>query len=187
MKKIAGFAVAIIAVVLFTYSYRLQTVAWFDRPVMAVADGQLTKNLKNGLGKGGDGKVLELKSSGPDQPLYRRGNQYYLGAEKEKVDFSFPFYTNDGTSLYYLSDKYKLITADFAALESFEGLHLTNGRAFYFDGTQADEEEYLMTAAGNGLYMNLQPMTITSSTRKTEIRLNSILHLESGKVRFYSY
>lgn len=40
---------------------------------------------------------------------------------------------------------------------------LSNGTAYDIDGQTAEDEEYILSTAGKGLYINTQPMTVTSS------------------------
>ena len=193
MKKILGMAGLLIAAVIFAYTFRLKTVGYLDTSVMAVTDRQMTGTLKAGISDHEDRRIVTLQKYQAAEPLYSRGNRYYLGQEKTQLDISYPFYVNSGTSLYFMTDQTKLITSDFAAFDSYHGLFLSDGRAYTsLDGSSdmmelADEEEYIMTSIGGGIYQNLQPMKVTSDSKENDYRLNSFLYLDDNVIRAYSY
>lgn len=193
MKKILGMAGLLIAAVIFAYTFRLKTVGYLDTSVMAVTDRQMTGTLKAGIGDHEDRKLVTLQQYQAAEPLYSRGNRYYLGQEKTQLDISYPFYVNSGTSLYFMTDQTKLITSDFAVFDSYNGLFLSDGKAYTGqDGNTeqlvpADEEEYIMTSIGGGVYQNLQPMKVTSDSKEDDYRLNSFLYLDDKVIRAYSY
>ena len=88
-----------------------------------------------------------------------------------------------------MTDQTKLINSDFAAFDSYHGLFLSDGRAYTsLDGSSdmmelADEEEYIMTSIGGGIYQNLQPMKVTSDSKENDYRLNSFLALAAHVIR----
>ena len=193
MKKILGMAGLLIAAVIFAYTFRLKTVGYLDTSVMAVTDRQMTGTLKAGISDHEDRRIVTLQKYQAAEPLYSRGNRYYLGQEKTQLDISYPFYVNSGTSLYFMTDQTKLITSDFAAFDSYNGLFLSDGKAYTsLDGSSdmmelADEEEYIMTSIGGGIYQNLQPMKVTSDSKENDYRLNSFLYLDDNMIRAYCY
>ena len=193
MKKILGMAGLLIAAVIFAYTFRLKTVGYLDTSVMAVTDRQMTGTLKAGISDHEDRRIVTLQKYQAAEPLYSRGNRYYLGQEKTQLDISYPFYVNSGTSLYFMTDQTKLITSDFAVFDSYHGLFLSDGKAYTsLDGSSdmmelADEEEYIMTSIGGGIYQNLQPMKVTSDSKENDYRLNSFLYLDDNVIRAYSY
>lgn len=193
MKKILGMAGLLIAAVIFAYTFRLKTVGYLDTSVMAVTDRQMTGTLKAGISDHEDRRIVTLQKYQAAEPLYSRGNRYYLGQEKTQLDISYPFYVNSGTSLYFMTDQTKLITSDFAAFDSYHGLFLSDGKAYTsLDGSSdmmelADEEEYIMTSIGGGIYQNLQPMKVISDSKENDYRLNSFLYLDDNVIRAYCY
>ena len=187
MKKIIAMAAMLSAVVVFAYTYRLQTLAWLQLPAFAVTEKDISDTLKNDEDPGEDKDVLSMRSCTEDEALYRRANRYYIGDKKDSVDISYPLFAQEGTALYYLNSDLSLITNDFEAYEPYDGLLLSNGKAYDLDGQTAEDEEYILSTAGKGLYINAQPMTIASMGNKTNIRLNSIMYLGDDGVHFYSY
>lgn len=187
MKKIIAMAAMLSAVVVFAYTYRLQTLAWLQLPAFAVTEKDISDTLKNDEDPGEDKEVLSLRSCTEDETLYRRANRYYIGDNKDSVDITYPLFAQEGTALYYLSGDFKLVTSDFDAYEPYEGMLLSNGTAYETDGQVAEDEEYILSTAGKGLYINAQPMTLYSSGRETNIRLNSIMYLGDAEIHYYSY
>ena len=86
MKKILGMAGLLIAAVIFAYTFRLKTVGYLDTSVMAVTDRQMTGTLKAGIGEHEDRRLLTLQNYQAAEPLYSRGNRYYLGKERTQLD-----------------------------------------------------------------------------------------------------
>ena len=187
MKKILGMAVLVAAAVIFAYVYRLQTVGFLEASVMAVERNSLTEILKNGIQDQEDMRTVDLEEFEAGSPIYRRGSRYYMGETKENVDLDSPFYTNDGTALYFMGDALQLLTTDFAALETYEGLYVSDGAGFHGDRSQADQEEYILASLPGGIYINVQPMEITAAGQNERIRINSQLGLETERIRSYSY
>lgn len=187
MKKIIAMAAMLSAVVVFAYTYRLQTLAWLQLPAFAVTEKDISDTLKNDEDPGEDKDVLSMRSCTEDEALYRRANRYYIGDKKDSVDISYPLFAQEGTALYYLNGDLNLITNDFESYEPYDGMLLSNGKAYDIDGQAAEDEEYILSTAGKGLYINAQPMTIDSMGNKTTIRLNSIMHLGDTGINYYSF
>lgn len=88
MKKIIAMAAMLSAVVVFAYTYRLQTLAWLQLPAFAVTEKDISDTLKNDEDPGEDKEVLSLRSCTEDETLYRRANRYYIGDNKDSVDIT---------------------------------------------------------------------------------------------------
>lgn len=187
MKKIIAMAAMLLAVVVFAYTYRLQTLAWLQLPAFAVTEKDITDTLKADGTPEEDKEVLSMRACTEDEALYRRANRYFIGDKKESVDITYPLFAQEGTALYYLNGDLKLITNDFESYEPYEGMLLSNGTAYDIDGQTAEDEEYILSTAGKGLYINTQPMTVTSSGNESRIRLNSIMYLGDSGIHYYSY
>ena len=185
MKKIIAMAAMLLAVVVF--AYRLQTLAWLQLPAFAVTEKDITDTLKADGTPEEDKEVLSMRACTEDEALYRRANRYFSGDKKESVDITYPLFAQEGTALYYLNGDLKLITNDFESYEPYEGMLLSNGTAYDIDGQTAEDEEYILSTAGKGLYINTQPMTVTSSGNESKIRLNSIMYLGDSGIHYYSY
>lgn len=187
MKKLLGMAALILSVVVFAYTFRLEAVAYLLTSVRAVENKQIASVLKNGADGDGKDSIMELGYCEAGEPVYRRGNQYYLGEKKTSLDITYPFYTNEGTALYFMNDKMKVVASDFASFETYDGLYVSNGASYDDTFRRADEEEYIMLSLSGGLYMNVQPMTVSSTGDSSQIKMNSILYLGDDVVRAYSY
>lgn len=187
MKKIIAMAAMLLAVVVFAYTYRLQTLAWLQLPAFAVTEKDITDTLKADGTPEEDKEVLSMRACTEDEALYRRANRYFIGDKKESVDITYPLFAQEGTALYYLNGDLKLITNDFESYEPYEGMLLSNGTAYDIDGQTAEDEEYILSTAGKGLYINTQPMTVISSGNESRIRLNSIMYLGDSGIHYYSY
>ena len=134
MKKIIAMAAMLLAVVVFAYTYRLQTLAWLQLPAFAVTEKDITDTLKADGTPEEDKEVLSMRACTEDEALYRRANRYFIGDKKESVDITYPLFAQEGTALYYLNGDLKLITNDFESYEPYEGMLLSNGTAYDIDG-----------------------------------------------------
>ena len=130
MKKIIAMAAMLLAVVVFAYTYRLQTLAWLQLPAFAVTEKDITDTLKADGTPEEDKEVLSMRACTEDEALYRRANRYFIGDKKESVDITYPLFAQEGTALYYLNGDLKLITNDFESYEPYEGMLLSNGTAY---------------------------------------------------------
>ena len=71
MKKIIAMAAMLLAVVLFAYTYRLQTLAWLQFPAFAVTEKDITDTLKADGTPEEDKEVLSMRACTEDEALYR--------------------------------------------------------------------------------------------------------------------
>lgn len=94
--------------------------------------------------------------------VYRRGNNLYLGPKKDRSG-EYPFYTGDGTGIWYFQATGSLMTDDFMEYEPYAGLFVSDGTAFDDEGVGQDEDTYIFAKLNNGLYMNTVPITIRSN------------------------
>ena len=75
MKKIIAMAAMLLAVVVFAYTYRLQTLAWLQLPAFAVTEKDITDTLKADGTPEEDKEVLSMRACTEDEALYRRANR----------------------------------------------------------------------------------------------------------------
>ena len=85
----------------FAYAYRLQVLGMIQTDVVAVSDRNLAKTLQKGADGDKEPDPVTLEKFRAGDTVYRRGNNLYLGPKKERIQGEYPFYTGDGTGIWY--------------------------------------------------------------------------------------
>lgn len=186
MKK-AGIFAAVIAVVLLLmqfYNYRL--VGYTDDAMYVIDETRALKNLKNG-GEEGESLDLVLQQYGIAAPLYSRGDRLFLGEEYDALNEGYPVYVNDGNYLYSFSDEMNLITSDFTVLNTYYGMYVADGHSYNQGRELADPDEFIFVENSDGLFFNVQDMTIQSAARSGQIPVNSLLYLTRDAASWYEF
>lgn len=186
MKKAGIFAAVIALVLLFMQLYNYRLLAYTD-DTCYVIDGKLAADkLKNGVEEGEDPNIA-LEKYEAATPVYTRSSKWFIGEDYRPLDTSFPVYVNEGNFLYSFSDEMQLVTSEFSVLDTYEGIYVAEGKTYNRDREQADPDEFIFVAAGDGLYLNAQTMTVRSSARTQSIGANSLMNLEEDKISYYSF
>lgn len=188
--RLLGSVIAIAAVLFFANAYRLEALGKIQTDVMVITDRNLARSLQSGKeSETEDDGSIGLESFSAAQTIYRRGDNYYVGEDKTRIDSNYPFYALDGTALWYFNENGVLITDDFMSFEPYQGLYVSDGRAYEADGVAStDEETYLFAGLSNGLFINTVPFTVEQEGGlKQDVRLNSLVKFDTDQVRFYVY
>lgn len=171
----------------FAYAYRLQVLGMIQTDVVAISDRNLAKTLQEGANGDKEPDAVMLEKFQAGDTVYQRGSNLYLGDKKERVQSDYPFYTGDGTGIWYFQATGSLITDDFMEYEPYAGLYVSDGTAFDEDGVGQDEDTYIFAKLNNGLYMNTVPVTIRSNGVDHALRLGSLISFQEDAVSSYSY
>ncbi|MCC8059876.1 MAG: hypothetical protein LIO81_03405 [Clostridiales bacterium] len=188
--RIAGALIAISAVLFFANAYRLEALGMIQTDVLAITDRGLAGDLQSGIdADDADAGKISLKSFSAAEMVYRRGSNLYVGDSRTRIESNYPFFTADGTALWYFNENGTLITDDFMSFESYQGLFVSDGTAFDAEGVETtDEDTYIFAGLTNGLYINTVPVTIEKTDgSENEIRMNSVVCFEEGQLRFYRF
>ena len=118
-----------------------------------------------------------------DDVIYKSLAGCYVGDKREKIDLTFPLYTNGGTGLRFLDEENWLLTTDVDLFRSYDGLYVSDGISYNADMTQADGGEFILLALSSGLYMNVQQAVLETKLGATTIPINSILSLRRNRRR----
>ena len=155
--------------------------------VVAVSDRNLAKTLQKGADGDKEPDPVTLEKFRAGDTVYRRGNNLYLGSKKERIQGDYPFYTGDGTGIWYFQATGSLITDDFMEYEPYAGLFVSDGTAFDDEGVGQDEDTYIFAKLNNGLYMNTVPITIRSNGLDHALRLGSLISFREDDLSAYGY
>ena len=180
-RRIIAFALVIICALFIAHNYKLVSVAVLTEDGYAV-DADLAGGLRNGKT---DEVLLAPVQTGDE--VWQRGSSYYIGENQEKALAAYPMYLYGGTAVMMLSGNMLLYDEDFLTVSSIPGMYVSDGIAFLKDHSQTDEDAYIFMKLGNGLFINTKEMTVTGSTGKTVVPLNSMLYLDEQEVRYYGY
>ncbi len=126
---------------------------------------------------GEDYEPLLLVTVNYDDELYSTITGYFVGADRQKIDASFPLFLKGGNGLRFLDEEVWLITTEVELYRSFEGLYLSEGYTYNSDMTQADDAEFILASLSNGLYINAQQAVFEGQLGDIVIPANSILFL----------
>ena len=187
MKRVIAAIAVLISVMCFAYAYRLQVLGMIQTDVVAVSDRNLAKTLQKGADGDKEPDAVMLEKFQAGDTVYQRGSNLYLGEKKERIQSDYPFYTGDGTGIWYFQATGSLITDDFMEYEPYAGLYVSDGTAFDEDGVGQDEDTYIFAKLNNGLYMNTVPVTIQSNGMEHSLRLGSLISFREDSVSSYAY
>lgn len=187
MKRIIAAIAVLLSVMCFAYAYRLQVLGMIQTDVVAVSDRNLAKTLQKGADGDKEPDPVTLEKFRTGDTVYRRGNNLYLGPKKERIQGEYPFYTGDGTGIWYFQATGSLMTDDFMEYEPYAGLFVSDGTAFDDEGVGQDEDTYIFAKLNNGLYMNTVPITIRSNGLDHALRLGSLICFREDDLSAYGY
>ena len=187
MKRIIAAIAVLLSVMCFAYAYRLQVLGMIQTDVVAVSDRNLAKTLQKGADGDKEPDPVTLEKFRAGDTVYRRGNNLYLGPKKDRIQGEYPFYTGDGTGIWYFQATGSLMTDDFMEYEPYAGLFVSDGTAFDDEGVGQDEDTYIFAKLNNGLYMNTVPITIRSNGLDHALRLGSLICFREDDLSAYGY
>ncbi len=187
MKRVIAIIAVLISIMCFAYAYRLRTLGMIQTDVVAISDRNLAKNLQKGADGDEEPDAVILEKFNAGDTVYQRGNNLYIGENKDRVQSDYPFYMGDGTGIWYFQATGSLITDDFMEYEPYAGLYVSDGTAFDEDGVGKDDDTYIFAKLGNGLYMNTVPVTVRSNGVDHDLRLGSLISFKEDMVSSYVY
>ncbi len=183
--KIGTFAVVILCAFFIVQWYQLTCMAHLMEDVYVIGDAKLSRDLLKGTEE--EKVSYPLFSVEAHEPVYRRASRIYVGEGKTAAEASYPFFANDGNALMIMGGEPKLIDTEFGEVDTFTGMYVSDGLAFNYDKTQADESSYVFLKLNNGLFMNTQTMVFSWPGGTKNTRMNSVLYLGEDAVRFASF
>ena len=132
---------------------------------------------------------LSLVSVSEYEPVYQRGNEYYIGEKKkESINLNYPIISEDGSRVLNQSSEVKGITSEYEKVNLYKNAVLANGEIYHIDdGEKAEEEKYIFLEIEPNIYMSLQDITLKTNTTEYEIKANSIFYFEENEIRNYEY
>lgn len=167
----------------FTVSMR------FANDGLAIESGTVSKYLAMSPTNEALEREVTLKGFFACDSLYEQNTRLFLGEDKKKtqIDGDFPVYLNHGAVLQLVTDEALLIDEDFAQIDTYQGMMLTEGHSYNLDGTMADAADYLFLKLVNGNYVNLCEMTYSGKAEDKVIPAHSLIHFESDYFAYYEY
>ncbi len=184
-KKLIPFVIAIALVLIFAQLYTFKLYGNMQESGYLINDNKVMKALLAGTAEEGErSELLEIKSG---EPVYSRGSARYLGELKVRINNLAPMLINDGAALMALDANGALIDTELSYLPTYEGLYVSAGHSFNSDGSQADEEEFILYGLANGAAINVQGLDVILSSGEKHIPMNSIVDFEADEVRFYAF
>lgn len=119
--------------------------------------------------------------------IYERKGRLYLGEEKVLLQTAYPFFVNNQSAVFCLTDSVVAVTEDFDYVSTYQGLYISNGISFNQDMERAYREDFIFLQMTNGLYMNAMEFTINSSDLPGKVLTsNTILSFFENEIRYYT-
>lgn len=166
-----------VAVVLATGSFSAVNEDGFAMPADAGIDRALTA---------GSGGTVRLVPVGKEDTISSTLGYFYLSDTRTGVSVDYPIWVHQGAGLRFLTEETWLISQDLELLRTYEGLYLSDGTTYTEDRVQADNDEFILLALSNGLYMNAQPAELHTLLEDVEIPINSVLYMDGNGMRWYA-
>ncbi|WP_317855579.1 hypothetical protein [Chakrabartyella piscis] len=136
----------------------------------------------------GSNETKDLARIEYEDIIYETISGYYVGEDRVAIDIDYPMYINGGAVLRFFEEGNWLITPEVILQETYDGLYVANGDSYNKGMEQTDSnEEFILLALDNGLYMNVQASVFTTRMESHEIPSNSILYFDESVFRWYSY
>ncbi|MBQ8131797.1 MAG: hypothetical protein IJ193_04840 [Bacilli bacterium] len=132
---------------------------------------------------------INLEKITSNDTFYTNLDKIYVGEEKKtEVNTVYPMYINNGLGVVNMDTNSKLMNHKFELFDTYENFTVTGGKLYNFgDYEQADYENYILLQLSNGAYINLLPVTITTSSGPVEIPENSVINFQEEYLNYYSY
>ena len=132
---------------------------------------------------------LSLVSVSEYEPVYQRGNEYYIGEKKkESINLNYPIISEDGSRVLNQSNEVIGITSEYEKVNLYKNAVIANGEIYHIDdGVKAEEEKYILLEIEPNIYMSLQDLTIKTNTTEYTIKKNSYVFFEENFIRYYNY
>ena len=121
--------------------------------------------------------------------IYKSGKKYYIGEEtKKNVVLNYPIVSSDDSSLLILNDTGFYVEETFVKTTTYPNTIITEGSLYNgINNTRVDEAKYIFVDLGNGIYVNLLDVEITTSDGTTTIPNHSFIYFERSFLRYYYY
>lgn len=187
MKKIVSIAIVIvIGVTLFLNTNSITVYGTVEDSGYVILDDTISANFAKEELSSEDMTITPYKVES-NETIYEKKGEYYIGEDRVKINNVFPVITNNGNAINIITNLGILITDDFIEYETFPNIFLSNGSLYQgFTREKLDDNNYILYALANGLYMNTMPATIVSNDVKYELSLNSIVQFEENMIKVYS-
>ena len=120
--------------------------------------------------------------------VYEKSGKFFVGNDYTPISPNYPYVINNGSAVMFTSSVDKLITGTFEYVDAYENLYMSGGVTYNTDMERAYREDFILVDAGNGLYMNADPLTIGGSlTTAGEIPVHSFIRFMEDEIDYYYY
>ncbi|MDR0350180.1 MAG: hypothetical protein LBH64_01350, partial [Coriobacteriales bacterium] len=180
MKKVIALAGVIVAVLLFALLSRFNPIGYLDFTSLALTNNEIERNLAADEVPE-DAQVIQPTLFDTFAPLWERAGAFFAGDDKIQLNPVFPIFANDATALMTLNDSAKLITDNFDRIGTYANLIISDGSSFNLDRQRADEEDFILLALPNNIFINARDMHVGGES----VIANSALYFTPTSIRMY--
>ena len=186
MKKIFVLVIAIFMVLFFVQSHTYEVSSYVEEDGYAFPSYDFNSILT-------DQKVLSknqkvgMVSLSYDDIVYSQLGKFYVGDKKEKINLDYPLIVRENKVMRFMNSGAYFISNDFEFESAYEGVYLSDGTTFNTDGTQIDEDRFILVQLKDGLMMNHQNMVVETTLESYEIPMNSMISFNEDFINYYAY
>ena len=183
-KIVCLFVVVMAGILFFLHRYNMRYVRNLEYEGTTVTDREVFAQLEQGTAE--IGSAVWMPHFSANEPLYRRGNHYYIGEDHVRIQDGAPLFVNDGTYVNLLGGEGELIDAEWIRQPAIAGMYLSNGQSFNYDGTMVDDDPILFFQMSNGIYVNTKGLIVKGLLQTMELPVNSFAHIDANGIRYYA-
>ncbi|MCR5145498.1 MAG: hypothetical protein K6B67_09420 [Lachnospiraceae bacterium] len=130
---------------------------------------------------------VELCKFKADGQIYSRGDSFYIGEDKAKIDLKYPMYINSGEGIRINHNEGSLYDLGFNPRETIPGMAVIGGVAYNSGGERADATTFTFYQIGDGIFINLVPFTYNDGEKDREIKADSICYFTENYMTYMEY
>ncbi|MBR2408195.1 MAG: hypothetical protein IKB07_04490 [Lachnospiraceae bacterium] len=154
---------------------------------VAVTVDEMLRNLTGDKIEDETDLTLSGETFSASDTIYERKGKLYLGENKVPLQAAYPFFVNNQSAVFCLTDSVIAVTEDFEYVSTYPGLYISNGISFNQDMERAYREDFLFLQLSNGLYMNTMDFSVkTSDLPGTLLIGNTVLSFFENEIRYYT-
>lgn len=170
---------------LFVYINRFILFGTIEINGYALNSDTMLDHLQNGKKK--KTKKVTYEKVKVNDTIYLSGNRFFVGEKDKKyISSDYPIISKDSSTLLILDDLGKFVDEKFIKTDTYRNSilvdsHLYNGA----NNEQVDDYEYYFVEMNNGVFSNIEELTITVKKQDIVIPINSFIYFRENGIRYY--
>lgn len=183
MKKSVAALLILVLVITYLAFFQIKKidVTVFSGYASNVSQSTIASNLKTSKNSN-----ITLTKINDSQNIYQRGNNYYVGEDKNnKIYLDVPVYNLDNTRIWnYLDNNY--INESYYDTDTVSNIIVADKKLFSnLTNDNIDNESYLFSKLNSEIYINYQKITLALVNETIEIPEYSLIYFNKDYLNFY--